>query len=345
MKSFFIRFTIMTKRILKQPVYIVMLLLLFVMTALYSRIPEREKSLYIPVAILNLDESETASLLVSDLISARSVFTFYSVSSEDEMYEDILSGKAEMGYRIPEHFFDTCTAMDTLQKIRVFTTEGTLLTPLANDVFYSYFFRRSALLILYDRLKELADTEKLNAETLIQEAGALYRSYLESDSVFSVEDASGGKYEDVTETRSIHLPIRKLSAFFLLTAALLGTASCLYDKEHNVFLSLSKKEQRFLNLTQITASVFPIGVLSFVCLLVIRELPVTELLLRLVIYMLFVCIFAYIVGLIFKKSTSYYKVLPLFLIITFLFSGILFDLSDFDSRLKTISMFFPPYYF
>lgn len=345
MKLFINRLSIMTKRTLKQPLYISMLLILVLLTIIYIKVPDKEKSVYIPVAILNYDKNENADQMISELVSANSVFTFYPVSSESEMYDDILSGKADMGYLIPEGFFDSCTSLDTIKKIRVFVTEGTLLTSLANEVLYSHFFHYAAPLIVKDQITNSDVFENINTADLYEEVDIYYNSYLSGNEIFSVEDAVGETYTAIREDGSFQLPIRKIAGFFIFTAAMMGIAAYLTDQEHKLYFSLTFGERLSLKLIHIITSILPVSLAALICLIIIQEMSLSSLIIRLLLYMTAVTVFAFLISLLFKKSTSYYKVLPVILIFTLLFSGIFFDLSDYNHRLKAISMLFLPYYF
>ena len=65
-------------------------------------IPESEKSVYLPVAILNNDDNEKTDEIVEELCNMKSVFEFYEVGSEEEMLDDLAQGKANTGFVIPE---------------------------------------------------------------------------------------------------------------------------------------------------------------------------------------------------------------------------------------------------
>ncbi len=345
MKLFLNRLQVMLKRNLKQPISILMLLLLLVLTFLYTRIPAKEKTANIPVAILNLDTSGEGERFTNDLLTKKSIYAFYTVSSEEELYNAILSGEANMGYLIPADFFASCTSLSTIQQIHVYTTEGTLLHSLANEEVYSSFYRYAAPLIVKEAAAADSEYSTLDPAVRDEEIDRIYEAYMEGDQIFTVEDVTGDKYNTETSQEAIELPIRKLAGFFIFTTALLGVAAYLTDYEHKLYFTLSTGQRISLKLIQILTAVLPISLVSFLCLLLIQEMPAGKLLLHVLLYTLVVVLLAFVLSLLFKKSTSFYKVLPVILIFALLFGGIFFDLSDYDSRLKAISMLFLPYYF
>ena len=61
MKLFMNRLYVMLKRTIIQPLYIVMLITLVVLSIIYVNIPDREKTIYVPAAILNEDTSSSST--------------------------------------------------------------------------------------------------------------------------------------------------------------------------------------------------------------------------------------------------------------------------------------------
>ena len=94
----------MIKRSMKQPVNLIMLLVLVTLAIIYQGIPASQKSMYIPVAVLCEDTDPEMQDVAETLISRNSIFHFYAVKSRDEMYRDISDGKANSGILIPEGF-------------------------------------------------------------------------------------------------------------------------------------------------------------------------------------------------------------------------------------------------
>ena len=294
-----------------------------VMLAILSRIiPESEKSTSIPVAVLCLDTSEDASDTVSDILTMNSIFDYYTVSSSDEMYHDIASGKADSGFIIPEDYYEI----------------------------YSVIFRYSAARILRDTIEteeiygEYSD--KYTTDEIADFTLENYDQIISGDGIFHVEDISGGKYNELSIKQSVELPVKKLSAFFILTAALIGLLNFMNDKEYRLFIRMSGFGQFFMKLFEILALMLPVSIISYIAILVAcpDEKPIL-LLIHMLAYLLIVCIFSFVIGLIIRKSTLLKGVLPVYLILTLIFGGIFIDLSGFSALIRIISGLFPTFYF
>ena len=141
------------------------------------------------------------------------------------------------------------------------------------------------------------------------------------------------------------LPIRKIAALFIFVASLIGTSAYLTDKEKKIYMRASKKDRFMLRISHITASLLPISLTSFICLLLIKEMHPVTLLFRMLIYVAVVGLYSVIISLILNSNRIFYKVLPVLLILTLVFSGVFFDIGKYNSFIRNISLFFPPYYF
>ncbi len=349
MMQHLIRFKLMMKRTLRQPFLYIMAAVLIVLSVLCRVIPDSEKSASIPVAILCLDTSEEASHTVSDILSMNSIFEYYTVSSEDEMYRDIAAGSADSGFIIPEDYYSTCSSYATLKDIRIIVTDGSTFPSLAADEIYSVLFKYSAAEILRDTItseavyKEYGNISPDDIASLTLEN---YNEIISGKGTFHIEDVSGGKYNSITDTRSVEIPVRKLSGFFILAAALLGLLNFFNDKETGIFIRMSGTGQLFMKLVEVLTLMLPVSIISYISILAAYpgENALT-LLLHVLLYSLTVCCFTFFISLIIRKSTLLKGVLPVYLILTLIFGGVFFDLSGFSSPVKIISCLFPPYYF
>ena len=94
MKLFLNRLSVLAKRSLINPAMYVMSGVIVIMALLVIFVPAKETSIYIPVAVLNEDDSEDTEAIVDELCTMNSIFHFYEVDDEDEIYKDLASGKA-----------------------------------------------------------------------------------------------------------------------------------------------------------------------------------------------------------------------------------------------------------
>jgi Sodium:dicarboxylate symporter family. len=324
---------------------------LLVLALLNRFIPDSQKSASVPVAILCFDNSASGEAAVSDIVNMNSIYKYYRVSSSDEMYQDIASGKADSGFIIPADYFKNCTSYLNLKDIRIIINEGSTFPSLAADEVYSIIFKYSVAEILDDTIKSSDvykdyTTADLTLDNISENTVSAYKEYISGDSIFHVEDISGGKYNELTNSQPIDIPVRKLSGFFILAAALLGLLNFIIDKESGLFIRMTTGEHLFMRLIEVLVLMLPVSIISYIAILTAHPGEgALQMLVHTLLYSLGVCLFTLIVSIIIRKSTLMKGVLPVYLILALVFSGAFFDLSGYNGIISFISGLFPTYYF
>ena len=126
----------------------------------------------------------------------------------------------------------------------------------------------------------------------------------------------------------------------------MGALAFLNDQDNRIYLRFGLFERIYLGLIQVAVFTFPALIVSLFCFLISR----TEFsILHVTVYTLLVTLLAFIAGTIMTlipirtaRSKIFSSILPVYLILSFLFSGILMDLTNFGTALRTLSRLFPP---
>ena len=342
MKLFLNRLFVLSKRSLINPAMYVMSFILVVLALLVIFVPEKETSVYIPVAVLNKDNSPETEDIVEKLITSNSVFTFYEVDSEDELYDDIASGKANTAYIFPKGFSKNLTSDSKRYAVRQVTTPASSFVFLSREEVFDKFYAYGSRQVIIDTLADYGYEVGLDDPEL----NALFEKYIQDQSLFAVESTEGQVYNDITRSEKIPIPLYKFAGFFIFTAALLGALAFLNDQDNRIYQRFKLIERIYLGLIQVAVFTFPAAIVSIVCFLVSKTLFSP---LHVILYTLLVTFIAFIVGTIMTllpirtaRSKIFSAILPVYLILSFLFSGVLMDLTNFGVALRTLARCFPP---
>lgn len=342
MKLFFNRLQVLGKRSLINPAMYVMAAVIIIMALLVIFVPEKETSAYIPVAILNEDSSDETEDIVDELCSMNSVFAFYEVDDEDELYSDIASGKANTAYIFPKGFAEHLTDKGSKYDIKQVTTPASSFIFLSREEVFKTFYGYSTRQIIVDTFADHGYELETDDPALME----LFDKYIQDDSLFALKNVEGEVYNAITRSEAIPIPLYKFAGFFIFTAALLGALAFLNDQDNRIYLRFKLIERIYLGLIQVAVFTFPAGIVSVVCFLVSRT-PFDPL--HVILYTLAVTFIAFIVGTIMTlipirtaKSKIYSAILPVYLILSFIFSGVMIDLTNFGTALKTLASLFPP---
>ena len=357
MKLFMNRLYIMLKRTLMQPLYIAMLVTIIGMSIIYVNIPEKSKTLYVPAAICNHDTSDDAKQFEEAIYNSKSIYHFYKAENDEEVKQDVLSGKANIGFIIPEGFFESSVHIGSVKNIIEYTTNSSRLPNVGHEIFFSKLFKMISFEIVLEELdNNLLPILSSSGESGISAADKLANIKSELSGLYFMTEDDSGVYEshfsdddsydaNMTVRNKAEIPIRKFAALFIFVVALLGTSAYLTDKEKNIYLLADKGARLQLRITHILASILPISAASYIALLIIKEMHPGILFLRMLVYMLYVSLFSVLLGALLRKSSYFYRVLPVILVLTLVFSGVFFDIGKYNAVMKHISMIFPPYFF
>ena len=344
MKIFLNRLLLSAKRSFLNPYIYGMAFILIALAVVSVAMPANKSSAYIPVAILNLDDSEDTAAAVEALCDMGSVFEFYEVESEAEMYSDIATGKCNMGFILPEGLMESSGNMRRMPEITVIETPSSTLPLMSSEEIFMKLFPYFAVHVL----TETVDSSDLSfPEDYKDAARRIFDTYIEGNTIYKLETDTD--YNEITNVEKIPIPVYKFAGFFLWMAALLGALSYLNDCDNKLYLRMSKGGRLFMGLILPTVHVVPVMVISVISFLIAG---VEFDLLHVVIYSLAIIIVAFIVAAFVAmlpgrtgKSGMFAAVLPTYLILSFLFGGVLINLSVYSPVLRTLSMIFPPYFF
>lgn len=342
MKLFFNRLQVLSKRSLINPAMYVMAGAIIILALLVIFVPEKETSAYIPVAILNEDNSDETEKIVDELCSMNSVFSFYEVDDEEELYKDIASGKANTAYIFPKNFIEHLNDKGRKYDVKQVTTPASSFMFLSREEVFDKFYEYSCRQVIVDTMSEYGYEISIHDPDLER----LFGIYIEDQSLFALESIEGTVYDAITRSEKIPIPLYKFAGFFIFTAALLGALAFLNDQDNRIYMRFKLIERIYLGLIQVAVFTFPAAIVSIVCFLVSG----TEFdPLHVILYTLIVTLIAFAVGTVMTlipirtaRSKIFSAILPVYLILSFLFSGILMDLTNFGAALRTLSRLFPP---
>ena len=342
MRLFLNRLSVLAKRSLINPAMYVMSGAIIILALLVIFVPEKDTSVYIPVAVLNEDTSDDTEEIVDDLCSSNSIFHFYEVDSEKELYKDLASGKANTAYIFPKGFVDHLTEKGSKYDVKQVYTPASSFPFLSREEIFCRFYSYSCRRIICDTFAEYG----YEVDAHDPELEKLFGKYIKDQSLFALENVEGEVYNAITKSEKIPIPLYKFAGFFIFTAALLGTLAFLNDQDNRIYLRFRLFERIYLGLIQVAVFTLPAAIVSVICFLVSRTQFSP---LHVLVYTLLVTFIAFAAGTVMTlihirtaRSRIFSSILPVYLILSFLFSGILMDLTNFGTALKTLASFFPP---
>lgn len=169
------------------------------------------------------------------LESFSGAFSFYMAESEEQLKQDVETGRAECGYVFPDDLEERMKENDFRRCIQIYSSPSSVLGPLTEEVVFSAMIEEYSPRVLSDYGESLGwDTE---------ETRRLYEKYLSNGSTFSFEyeSASGGAAEE--NTFSMTFPGRGIGAVLLFITGIFAASGLAEDEKKGLFLSISQSKR------------------------------------------------------------------------------------------------------
>ncbi len=341
---------LMTKRLMKKPSFIIILVLLPVILVMYRFIiTEDDGTIRACVYVPEGSEAFTAKL-ADNLADAEFSARFYLVDSEDDLYSDVIAGRAEVGYILPKDLKERFLTKNWDSAVRMVVSDTSQMAPFVNEfvtvVIYTdmmeeyiadYLVNRSGL--------ELSDEEirPIIRENLLKQAdsGSLfdiaYRDYYKNEEV---------SREEVMAENYLMKPIRGTVALFVLLAGLAGLVFWFQDNAEGRFKVMSHEKRPVINYGSLLLPTALSAIVGMVCILIAGLCDNIFLeLLTMLLYVIFVTGVCEIIRVIVPSVNAVCAAIPILAIASYLCCPILIDLKKVLPVVSYLRKILPPDYY
>lgn len=341
---------LMTKRLMKKPSFIIILVLLPVILVMYRFIiTEDDGTIRACVYVPEGSEAFTEKL-ADNLADAEFSARFYLVDSEDDLYSDVIAGRAEVGYILPKDLKERFLTKNWDSAVRMVVSDTSQMAPFVNEfvtvVIYTdmmeeyiadYLVNRSGL--------ELSDEviRPIIRENLLKQAGSgslfdiAYRDYYKNEEV---------SREEVMAENYLMKPIRGTVALFVLLAGLAGLVFWFQDNAEGRFKVMSHEKRPVINYGSLLLPTALSAIVGMVCILIagLCENIFLELL-TMLLYVIFVTGVCEIIRVIVPSVNAVCAAIPILAIASYLCCPILIDLKKVLPVVSYLRKILPPDYY
>ncbi len=337
--TFFIRNLCCTmKRVLKKPLYIVLLLLFPLLTVFFLCSDPKESRLC--VALYTESESGFSKEITQELLSREGVYHFYIADSKEVLYQDVISGYAECGYIFPENLREQLDSGRKKNLVDLVVSSTTTMDKITNEIVYSELFELYSLCILEDYLQQespLPNPDPAQIE-------ALYKEYLTNGSTFAFDFS--GAFEDYTSIKNVmtsHMLIGLMGLLILFGgfSGLLQYADDEQKKRHE-HVPFSRRKQ--LAILQILCPFLLFLMAGAICFAMIGYFNTPMQILRYSSYGLLVFLFCIVLYPLRRFRLTLLTVLPIYLLGCLIFTPVFIDINIYLPKLAWLSRIFITYY-
>lgn len=345
MKKIMLWYLLLTKRLLKKPVFIVVLAMVPILV-MSLNIVAQEDSGVISIALAQENKNDAmSSEIVDKLLSKNSLINYIECNSEDEAETFVREGKADSAWIFTDemqgktdHFVTNISEKNYI--VRVVEREQTVPLLLSHEKLCGTLYKScsESLYIQFVRenvneLDQMTDQQLMQYYDGIHADGNLFE-YLYVDSDNSAEAVVGTSY--------LVTPVRGFMSVLIILCGLATAMFFMQDEKKGTFAWVSMRVRPFMSFGYHFTSIILISAVVLVSLFLtgISVSAVREVLM-IMLYALCCTVFCMIVRLLCSDIKRLAVLTPFIVIALIAICPVFFDLEF----LRPIQMFLPPYYY
>jgi hypothetical protein len=338
-------------RTLRSPAFLVIAALFIALSVFALAHPPSVKS-GVPVAYCVDGSSLFTDRLAESLSAYSGTLKFYRAESEESLAADVQSGRAECGYVIPSDIEELIKQGHASDKIKLYRSPSSVADRLSQEVFYGC----AAQLLDRDLVLDYvgsSDAFSDGRQGALDDIGKRYDSYLSYNLTFgfdisTVDGPQSAQAAGVSSPRTYALKyVNAAAALLIYLAGAVSAAVLAGDRERGMFDRIGGGRRIFSSLFAVSAPVLllflaALPILSAGTLLVSGGTLFWGFLLRFAGFSAGVCVFSWLLCLVFRRSSAILCLIPVLLAGAASLSPILLDAVRLMPSLRPASHLFLP---
>lgn len=338
------------KRILKKPMFQITILLIPILLFLLFTFNKSSDSL-VRVALISGNDEYSQNFVKDLLDSSNHVISYYQCYDENQMRKDVLTGKAECGYIMPDDMPRKIAQFSSKKKQGIITAivkKESISTKIVNEIIYGRLFSERAYPVLKDFINEKQPDRLTSAED--EKMYDAFSKYLIEPLMFSFEYADGSKNDLLNNDDSSHnyymLPVRGILSVLILVSSMSGVLMRSNDDRKNTwgFIRLSKRPA--FNYFYIFMSILPIAICSLAAIFItgISTNVLNEIRLM-VLYTLLLTGFSSLLKALIKNIYVLCSLIPVTVLLSLIICPVFIDIGSIVPQARFVRLFLPTNYY
>lgn len=338
------------KRILKKPMFQITILLIPILLFLLFTFNKSSDSL-VRVALISGNDEYSQNFVKDLLDSSNHVISYYQCYDENQMRKDVLTGKAECGYIMPDDMPQKISQFSSKKKQGIITAivkKESISTKIVNEIIYGRLFSERAYPVLKDFINEKQPDRLTSAED--EKMYDTFSKYLIEPLMFSFEYADGSKNDLLNNDDSSHnyymLPVRGILSVLILVSSMSGVLMLSNDDRKNTwgFIRLSKRPA--FNYFYIFMSILPIAICSLAAIFItgISTNVLNEIRLM-VLYTLLLTGFSSLLKALIKNIYVLCSLIPVTILLSLIICPVFIDIGSIVPQSRFVRLFLPTNYY
>lgn len=336
--------------ILKKPMFQITILLIPILLFLLFTFNKSSDSL-VRVALISGNDEYSQNFVKDLLDSSNHVISYYQCYDESQMRKDVLTGKAECGYIMPDDMPRKIAQFSSKKKQGIITAivkKESISTKIVNEIIYGRLFSERAYPVLKDFINEKQPDRLTSAED--EKMYDAFSKYLIEPLMFSFEYADGSKNDLLNNDDSSHnyymLPVRGILSVLILVSSMSGVLMLSNDDRKNTWGSIRLSKRPAFNYFYIFMSILPIAICSLAAIFItgISTNVLNEIRLM-VLYTLLLTGFSSLLKSLIKNIYVLCSLIPVTVLLSLIICPVFIDIGSIVPQARFVRLFLPTNYY
>lgn len=347
MRKFITWLFLLTKRQLKNPLFVAIIILIPATAAIVNSIPAMRENTNFTSGVYTDGDDATAAELAESLIGYTGSFEFIRYNDLDMMYRDVKNNTLICGYVLPDDLSGRGYPSYKSESILVIHQPANTIQPSINEVVYAQLLKIQGRTIITDFVKSLklfadGDTE------YIDELLKLYDGYLHGDATFKLiyrTYGAGGLTDNDIGQNTVSFPVRGILAITVFLAGLFGGVTWMRDREHGVFATMTGSYSVICRILYALIPTMIMGIVSLITISIMGLFVSAAEFTAMLVLIVLSCVFALFMTFITRKSRTFSACIPVLLLGCFIFCNVFINAANYVPAAGFIEKIFVPYYY
>ena len=330
---------LLTKRLLRRPAYLAVLLLI-PLFALALALFSRQESGVLSVALVLEDPDDPAARAAADRLTAgESILRCKEYENADEARDAVRTGRADAAWIFSEDYekkLDRFARRGRADAVTVIEREDNVLLRLAREKLFAAMYPETSFALFSSFLDEELGAEEPDRSTRLR----YYASGATAEKVLRFETVEGGETD--TEGSYLIAPLRGIMALLLVLCGMASGLYCYQEERGGSFIWLSARRRRWLPLLSHCTAIAP-AALAALAAMALAGITVSfgrELLLML-LYVPATALFCELLRCLCPREEHYGTLIPVLTAAMLVLCPVFLDLG----LLRPLGQLLPPYWY
>lgn len=328
----------MIKSYIQSPLFLFVMIVFVMMGFIISANSKRPASVTddkVHVSVMFTGDNDVFKKNIMNTFSENSSIEFIDYTDEDAFKDSVTSRSSECGYIIPSDLNEYLLSGNKDVHIMTYVSPSSVLTPVINEAVYAAVFKELAPEALYDYLVKYSSVQDDMTDVSYEDTYALYKRFLGSGDTFSVKVLLDEEAGHRNRSAGV-LNVRGIFALLSLCGAFAGALKFYGLKDNSFFNSFFCRLSYILTPLFINVFISEINsVISGSGLHPVRSM----------IFILTTAVMVCALTLIIKSRTLFSAFIPVYIVLSLVFTPVFIDVYSFLPSMRFISYLFTPVYY